>query len=108
MSYCHRKSDKNKTLSVDWVVNCIGPNQDYETIDTALIQNLIQKKWIQCDPVHLGINALPDGSVIREDGTVSDNLYTIGLTLKGIVWEALAAPEIRVQAENLADKILMI
>jgi uncharacterized NAD(P)/FAD-binding protein YdhS len=49
---------------------------------------------------------LPDGSVIGNDGTISDDLFTIGLTLKGIVWEALAAPEIRVQAENLADKIL--
>jgi uncharacterized NAD(P)/FAD-binding protein YdhS len=44
--------------------------------------------------------------MIKEDGTPSDVLFTIGLTHKGIVWEALATPEIRVQAENLADKLL--
>jgi uncharacterized NAD(P)/FAD-binding protein YdhS len=108
MQYRVRRSQKEKTMAFDWVVNCIGPDQDYETIDSPLIQNLIRKKWIHCDPVHLGINALPDGSVIGNDETISDDLFTIGLTLKGIVWEALAAPEIRVQAENLADKILKL
>jgi uncharacterized NAD(P)/FAD-binding protein YdhS len=84
----------------------MGPDQNYETIDSPLIQNMIRKKLIQCDPVHLGINALPDGSVIGNDGTSTEDLFTIGITLKGIVWEALAAPEIRSQAETLAVKIL--
>jgi uncharacterized NAD(P)/FAD-binding protein YdhS len=84
----------------------MGPNLDYEKRDQTLIKNLIQKKLIHCDPVHLGINALPDGSVIAENGEPSQILYTIGLTLKGIVWEALATPEIRVQAENLASILL--
>jgi uncharacterized NAD(P)/FAD-binding protein YdhS len=104
--YRLRGTDSEKRLPVDWVVNCMGPDQDYNTIDTPLIKNLIRKKLIHSDPAHLGINALPDGSVIDSTGRISDNLFTIGITLKGIVWEALAAPEIRVQAENLADRLL--
>jgi uncharacterized NAD(P)/FAD-binding protein YdhS len=106
MHYIERDSNIEKTESTHLVINCMGPNLDYEKREQTLIKNLILKKLIQCDPVHLGINALPDGSVITETGKPSDILYTIGLTLKGIVWEALATPEIRVQAENLARILL--
>jgi len=106
MSYRTRTSHIEKAVSCNVVVNCIGPNLDYTKIDEPLIQNLIRKKLIQCDPARLGINALPDGSIIQEDGTTSDTLYTLGPTLKGIVWESIATPEIRVQAENLAEKII--
>ena len=106
MQYRKRGSQIEKTVSGNIVINCMGPNQDYATIDEPLIQNLVRKKIIQPDPAHLGINALPDGTVIQDKGHLSENIFTIGLTLKGIVWEALAAPEIRVQAEKLAHKIL--
>jgi uncharacterized NAD(P)/FAD-binding protein YdhS len=94
------------SLYADIVINCIGPCQDYEQIDKPLVKNLLNSRLIQCDPVHLGINALPEGNIIQEDGMPSPILFTIGLPLKGIVWESLAAPEIRVEAEELS-KILV-
>jgi len=106
MQYVTRDSTAEKTESADMIINCVGPNLDYDQRDEPLIKNLIQKKLIHADPAHLGINALPDGTVLRADGTPSNILFTVGLTLKGIVWEALATPEIRVQAENLASKLL--
>ena len=106
IQYLERGTETEKMVSADSVVNCIGPDQDYERIDQTLIKNLINSRLIHCDPAHLGIDATPEGSVIKEDGTPSDILYTIGLPLKGIVWESLAAPEIRAEAEELA-KILL-
>jgi uncharacterized NAD(P)/FAD-binding protein YdhS len=91
-----------KSIQADWVINCIGPCQDYEKIEDVFIKNLLSAGLIECDPVHLGINATPDGSVISADGKPSGILYTIGLPLKGILWESLAAPEIRWQADRLA------
>lgn len=104
--YTERGKLDKKSLNADIVINCIGPCQDYEQIDQPLIKNLLNKRLIQCDPVHLGINALPGGQVIKENGTPSDNFFTIGLPLKGIVWESLAVPEIRLEAEELS-KILV-
>ncbi len=104
--YRDRFSEEMKSESADLVINCMGPNLDYDRIDQPLIRNLIRNKLIQPDPVHLGINALPDGSILTVDGTPSNILFTVGLTLKGIVWEALATPEIRVQAENLARRLV--
>ncbi|MFZ0391128.1 MAG: FAD-dependent oxidoreductase, partial [Calditrichia bacterium] len=104
--YQPRGSGEETRLRADWLINCMGPDQDYEKIEQPLIKNLIQSKAIHCDPAHLGINALPDGRIIQEDGTPSEVFFTLGLPLKGMVWEALAAPEIRVQAENLAEMLL--
>ena len=106
IKYITRENSEEESVSADFVINCIGPCQDYEQIDQPLIKNLLSSGLISCDPAHLGINALPDCSVIQNDGKPSEILYTIGLTLKGIVWESLAAPEIRVEAEELA-KILI-
>ena len=106
IKYAERVTANEKSVSADVVINCIGPCQDYEKIDQPLIKNLLKRKLIQCDPVHLGINALPEGNVIQEDGTPSNTIFTIGLPLKGIVWESLAAPEIRVEAEVLPEILL--
>ena len=104
--YIERGTTDEKSVSADIIINCIGPCQNYEQIDQPLIKNLLKKKLIHCDPVHLGIDALPDCSVKKEDGMPSEILYTIGLPLKGIVWESLAAPEIRVEAEELSKFLL--
>jgi len=106
IKYTERGTTIERSVSANIVINCIGPCQDYEQIDQPLIKNLLESKLIQCDPAHLGINALPKGNIIQEDGTPSDIIYTIGLPLKGILWESLAAPEIRYEAEELS-KILV-
>jgi uncharacterized NAD(P)/FAD-binding protein YdhS len=33
-------------------------------------------------------------------------LYTLGTALKGVLWESTAIPEIRVQARDLAQKLI--
>lgn len=104
--YVERNTHESKSVTTDWVINCMGPNQDYDTIDQPLIKNLVRQKLIHTDPAHLGIDATPEGAVIDKDGNPSETLFTVGLPLKGIVWEALATPEIRVQAENLAERLL--
>jgi uncharacterized NAD(P)/FAD-binding protein YdhS len=104
--YTERGTDEEKTVQADLVINCMGPCQDYEQIEGTFIKNLIGSGLIQCDPTHLGINALPDGAVLNADGRPSDRLYTIGSPLKGIVWESVAAPEITVEAEELAKVLL--
>jgi uncharacterized NAD(P)/FAD-binding protein YdhS len=107
MFYRPRGTKDVKSVSCDWIVNCIGPNLDYNTLNEPLIRNLLDRGLIRCDPAHLGLDAFPDGSVIQADGSKSDVLYAIGPPLKGILWESIATPEIRVQAENLAQKLLI-
>ncbi len=102
IEYIGRNTKRKQVVQADIVINCIGPTTDFEKIETGLIKNLIDSKMICCDPAHLGINALPEGNIITAGNQSSDKIFTLGPTLKGIVWESLATPEIRVQAEQLS------
>jgi len=88
------------------VINCIGPESDYRRIDHPLVRNLMRRGLIRPGPAHLGVDALPNGAIIGQNGAASDVLYTVGSTMKGVLWEVLAVPEIRVQAERLARVLL--
>jgi len=89
------------------VINCIGPESDYRRIDDPLVKNLLRRGLIRPGPAQIGINALPqNGAIVGERGTISKDLYTLGSTMKGVLWEVLAVQEIRVQAEELAQVLL--
>jgi hypothetical protein len=49
---------------------------------------------------------MPDGAILNTDRSVSNYLYTIGSTLKGILWESTAVPELRIQEKNLAETMI--
>ncbi len=108
LKYFDRNSKIEKTEPANFIINCMGPNPDYEQTDHRLIKSLIKKGMISCDQLHLGINALPDGNVLKGDGTPSNILYTIGPPLRGILWESIAVPEIRLDAEKLASHLSLV
>ncbi len=89
------------------VINCIGPESDYRRIDDPLVKNLLRRGLIRPGPAQIGIDALPqNGAIVGEGGTISKDLYTLGSTMKGVLWEVVAVQEIRVQAEGLAQVLL--
>ncbi len=101
------RSKKTQIIKpVDLIVNCMGPELNYNRIQSELVKNLLERGLIQPDPVNLGINAMPDGRVIHKDGTASEIFFTIGLPLRGILWECLAVPEIREHARDLSQLLL--
>lgn len=91
--------DKQQTLQTQLIINCTGPESDYSQLKSTLIQDLIKNQLISPDSIKYGINA-------QKDGYISNNIYTIGPPLKGILWESVAVPEIRVQAQELGAKII--
>lgn len=100
-----RKTQKSRELLVSRVINCTGPVTDLNKIKSELIINLLAKGIITPDEMKLGINALPDGTIIHKDNSVSDYLFATGSLLKGILWESTAVPELRTQAKMLAGML---
>lgn len=105
VEYSDNKGHLNK-VRVDLLINTIGPETDYQKISEELITNLLQRGIIQPDPLYTGILAASDGAVINQNGNISDMFYTLGSPLRGILWETVGAPEIRDQAESLANRLL--
>jgi len=88
------------------VVKCIGSESNFSRIDSVLIKNLVAKSCIKNDALNLGIDALPDGRILDENGSVSNRIFTLGTALKGILWESTAIPEIRAQSNKMALSLL--
>jgi len=99
-----RTTDEVERASL--VINCIGPESSYSRVDHPLVRNLMERGLIRSGPANLGIDALPNGAIIGRDGKSSDILYTLGSTMRGVLWEVIAVPDIRVQAERLAHVLI--
>jgi len=102
-----RGQEKFEALQVAKVINCTGPRADYSKYQHPLLVNLLAAGLIGHDPLALGIDALPSGQVLRYGSRAPvDGLFTLGATLKGVLWESTAVPEIRQQARQLAARLL--
>ncbi len=88
------------------VINCTGSELDFCQIEDPLIIDLFTKGLIKADKMSLGLDADEQGALKDAEGNAQGVLYTLGPPLKGQLWETTAVPEIRKQAENLAQNIL--
>lgn len=101
-----RGTHRTRTLTVAMVINCTGPRTDYSKYQHPLLVNLLARGWIDHDPLALGLRATADGEVLSYRGGPVGWLHTLGAPLKGELWECTAIPEIRAQAERLAQRLV--
>lgn len=95
-----------QTLKADAIINCIGSESNFRKLESRLVSSLFERGYIRSDGLNFGIDALPNGSVVGQNGENSDVIFTLGTALKGTLWETTAIPEIRTQAKQLAHLLL--
>ncbi|MBL6749296.1 MAG: FAD-dependent oxidoreductase [Nevskia sp.] len=95
-------------LRVHRVVNCTGPESNYRRLNHPLIVGLRERGLIQPDSLGLGLLTTAQGALVASDGQASERIHTLGPARKGQLWETTAVPEIRVQAQALALRLLRL
>ena len=95
-----------RTTRVAHVVNCTGPQADIRKLKDPLVAGLLARDLITPDILQLGIDADAAGRVLNAAGTTVPGLYLIGSWRKGALFESVAVPELRGQADALALEIL--
>lgn len=88
------------------VINCTGPQNDLRKSSDPLVRQIVAEGIGRPDALFLGLETTPGGALIRADGSVWENIFALGPTRKGTLWETTAVPEIRRQAAELARAIL--
>lgn len=101
-----RKTRTQRTLQVDRVINCTGPETDCRRIDDPLIKNLLAHGLARPDPLFLGLDVDANGALIDSAGAPSAALFVVGPARKGFLWETIAVPELRMQASELAEHLV--
>jgi len=99
-------SHQERTLRVGYVVNCTGPECNYHKLTDPLVVQLFSRGIIVPDPLFLGLDVGLGGTILNLQGERVTHLYTLGSPQKGILFETTAVPELRVQAAELAGRIL--
>jgi uncharacterized NAD(P)/FAD-binding protein YdhS len=93
-------------LHVSRVINCTAPESDYRKLPHPLCRNLLARGVGVPGPLGLGLRTGPDGELINTEGLPSQNLFTLGPTRFGTLFETTSVEEIRVQAAALASRLL--
>jgi uncharacterized NAD(P)/FAD-binding protein YdhS len=102
-----RKRDRSEnTLTVTRIINCSGPIYDITQTANTLLRNLFSSGLIQSDELDLGLKTDSHGALIDSNNKTSESFFTLGSNLRGMLWETTAVPELRVQAEKLAQLII--
>jgi uncharacterized NAD(P)/FAD-binding protein YdhS len=106
VTFHERNSESTKTVVVQRVINCTGPEGNIGKSDRILPHQLMKSGLIRPCPMKLGYDATADGKLINREGDITKNIWTMGPGLRGVLWESTAVPEIRVQAKALAKQLL--
>jgi len=107
VTFYNTKKRCDERLTIQRVINCTGPETNiYKTLN-PLLRKLAEKKIISADPLELGINAdIITYNILTTEGEKSPNIFTLGTNLKGLLWETIAVPELRVQCQQISKLLL--
>ncbi len=94
-------------LTVEWVINCAGPERDLRATGDPMLTDLFKRNLITAGPCGLGLAADSLGR-LTPAGRRHSGLWTLGGTRIGQLWESTAIPEIRVQASQMAGELMRL
>ena len=100
-----RGSDSVETFRAARILNCTGPETDIVRSGEPLLRDLLDSGRLRQDRHRIGIDVDRDCRVVDSSGVASDGLYAIGPVTRGTFWESVAVPDIRVQAQRVAERI---
>jgi uncharacterized NAD(P)/FAD-binding protein YdhS len=103
VSIRRRGSDERTLIEAGRIINCSGPEHDFEKLPSPLVQSLLANGSITAHPLGIGLRVAHNGAMIAKDGTASARLFAIGPVRYGTLIETTAIPEIRIQAQELTE-----
>ena len=93
------------TAAYDVVVNCTGPAPVGSTGWNPLVDALAVTGMLWPGPLGLGLDLDTEGALVDAGGVAARGVYAVGAARRGAEWEVAAVPDLRRQAERLADHL---
>ncbi|MFT4257247.1 MAG: FAD/NAD(P)-binding protein [Pseudoxanthomonas sp.] len=102
-----RHDGRLREFDVDAVVNATGVELRAQAMRNPLLDGLLGRGLARPGPHGIGIDTAPDGRVLDAGGRAQPRLFALGSLRIGTLWESIAVPELRVQAEAIAGELLL-
>jgi uncharacterized NAD(P)/FAD-binding protein YdhS len=105
--YYDKKEKRIQVLEVCRVINCTGPETRLANLKDSFLNKCLTKGLLRQDPLQLGIRTdTRTFRILDEKNLPHTALYTLGVLLKGELWESTAVRELSRQAQQLAAQLL--
>ena len=104
----HTRDGRIDEFDVDYVVNATGVEMRAQTMRNPLLHDVLGKGHAQPGPHGIGLKAARDGRMVDADGDAQPRIFILGSLRIGCVWESIAIPELRGQAETAVRELLAI
>jgi len=101
-----RHGERDHMLHADWIVNATGVEINIDLRPGELLQALRERGLILPGPQGIGIATTGIGHAIDRRGHPDPRLLVLGAMRIGDLWESIAIPELREQAQQIAGFIL--
>ena len=93
-------------LDVDHVVNATGVEMRAQLMRNPLLSALLGSGQARPGPHGIGLDTDADGALLDAHGRPNPRVLVLGSLRIGSLWESIAVPELRVQAEQVAHRLL--
>ncbi|MGH8025423.1 MAG: FAD/NAD(P)-binding protein [Pseudoxanthomonas sp.] len=97
---------RSQELDVDRIVNATGVEMRAQLMRNPLLSDLLGEGNARSGPHGIGIDTRDDGAVLDAEGKALPGVRVVGSLRIGRLWESIAVPELRGQAENAARQLL--
>jgi len=101
-----RQGGHAETMLVSRLYDCRGVIADPEQQPSRLLQSLFASGMARADALRIGLDAADDGALVDRNGIANARLYALGPLTRGAFLEIEAVPDIRVQCQHLAQRLL--
>jgi uncharacterized NAD(P)/FAD-binding protein YdhS len=99
----NKATGKAETLAVQRVIHATGLQG--QRLDTGLLAGLIEHGLAMLDAHGFGLGVDQSLAVLDGNGQPHADLWALGPLVRGVFWECIAVPDIRVQANTLGAEI---
>ncbi|WP_110754065.1 FAD/NAD(P)-binding protein [Phyllobacterium leguminum] len=105
LHYRPRGRSDDLALQVNRIINCTGLER--AGIDhSPLLRDMRQGGLLRADTLGFGIDVNAASQVLRGNGKPHQDIFAIGALTAGQFWEITAVPDIRVQAQKVAQALM--
>jgi uncharacterized NAD(P)/FAD-binding protein YdhS len=106
VTLCLRGSSAKRMVRVSWVINCTGPGAHNRHSTHPILRPLLEAGTLSQDELCLGLHTDACGRAIDSSGQSLQTLLVAGTLRKSTLWESTAVPELRQQAQVVAQTAL--
>jgi uncharacterized NAD(P)/FAD-binding protein YdhS len=100
-----RASEIEVRLQISRIVSCRGLTSDPRRSANPLVAQLVADGYARPDPLGIGLDVDDDCAVVDASGRASERIFAVGPMSQAAFWEAIAVPDIRLQAALLARRL---